>query len=521
MPRKNPLTRSQLALFLTSPEAIRAFERIMQEVYELTPAQLEEIRALIEDLEHNELESIQGGQAGQYYHLTTAEYTGTGAGVFVRANSPSLVTPALGTPSAAVLTSATGLPLTTGVAGILPVGNGGTNSTAAPTHGGVAYGTGAAYAFNSAGTLGQILYSTGAGAPVWAAPPAGSVTSVALSAPAEISVAGSPITTAGTLTLTWASASANCFFAAPDGAPGTPTFRTIAAADIPTLNQNTTGSAGSVVAAATFNDGGAGDASGTTFNGATARTISYNTIGAQPTLVSGTNIKTVNGSTLLGSGDVGTSTTAYGGTGLTSYTAGDLSYFASGTALTKLAIGANNYVLTSSGTAPQWTANTGTGSVVRASSPSFTTTIGVGGATANASGSGVSFPASQSASTDPNTLDDYEEGDWTPADASGAGLSFTTSYSKYTKIGNICTLSGTITWPATASTATVLISGIPFTVAALAAGTTLPWTDAGVVFTVFAYSSFGLFLRTTSNVDMTNVQMSGKSITFTLQYPVA
>jgi hypothetical protein len=50
----------------------------------------------------------------------------------------------------------------------------------------------------------------------------------------------------------------------------------------------------------------------------------------------------------------GTLITSNGGTGLSSYTAGDLLYYATGTALTKLGIGTNGQILTSTGTAPQW-----------------------------------------------------------------------------------------------------------------------------------------------------------------------
>lgn len=68
---------------------------------------------------HNDLGGLQGGTTAQYFHLTSSEYTGTGTGNFVRATSPTLVTPALGTPSSGTLTNCTGLP----IAGVTGAGN--------------------------------------------------------------------------------------------------------------------------------------------------------------------------------------------------------------------------------------------------------------------------------------------------------------------------------------------------------------------------------------------------------------
>lgn len=110
--------------------------------------------------------------------------------------------------------------------------------------------------------------------------------------------------------------------------------------------------------------------------------------------------------------------------------------------------------------------NTGT-IITQNSTPAFASTIGVGGATAAASGAGITFPATVSASSDANTLDDYEEGTWTPAVTFGGGstgITYSTQIGNYTKIGRIVYVQFRITLSNKgSSTGSAALGGLPFT----------------------------------------------------------
>ena len=91
------------------------------------------------------------------------------------------------------------------------------------------------------------------------------------------------------------------------------------------------------------------------------------------------------------------------------------------------------------------------------------------GGTVGANGVGVTFPATQVASSDANCLDDYEEGTWTIGLTFGGastGITANASVGRYTKIGRQVTVSGLLSLTSKgSSTGIAEITGLPFTIA--------------------------------------------------------
>lgn len=234
-----------------------------------------------------------------------------------------------------------------------------------------------------------------------------------------------------------------------------------------------------------------------------------------------------------------------GGTGITSFAVGDLLYADTTTTLAKLADVATGNSLISGGvsTAPSWgkigltthvsgtlpVANGGTGTgtagitafnnitgytasgatgttstnLVFSTSavlitPKVTTTIGVGNATPAATGSGVSFPNTQSLSSDVNTLDDYEEGTYVTAltPTTSGSITLNTSYNtlSYTKVGNFVSLNGLLVISSVSSPVGAITLNLPFTI-----------NGSGT-----QYRTTGIFLpRNTASVNMNQFVILG------------
>ena len=188
--------------------------------------------------------------------------------------------------------------------GTLPITAGGTGLTSTPANGALDIGNGTGFTRTTLTAGTGVSVTNGAGSITIANT---GVTSVTGTSPVASSGGSTPAislaTGYGDTQNPYASKTANFFLAAPNGLAGVPTFRAIVAADIPTLNQNTTGTAANVSGTVAVANGGTGS---TTSAGALTN------LGAQAALVSGTNIKTINSNSILGSGNLAISASPAG-----------------------------------------------------------------------------------------------------------------------------------------------------------------------------------------------------------------
>lgn len=291
--------------------------------------------------------------------------------------------------------------LSVGVNGILPVANGGTGGTAFT---GYLYGNGTgamtaattipttalsgtitnAQLANSSITINGSAISLGGTVSV------GTVTSVTGTSPIVSSGGATPAislaTAYGDTLNPYASKTANYVLAAPNGVAGVPTFRAIVAADIPTLNQNTTGTAANITA---------------TSNSTLTTLSSLSLPGSQVSGNISGNAANVTGTVAIANGGTGQTTAGAAFNALSPITtAGDLIIGNGVNSATRLPIGTNGQVLTSNGTTASWAAATGgVTQIIAGTNVSISPAGGTGAVTINATGGGGSSSYSRTTFT--------------------------------------------------------------------------------------------------------------------------
>ena len=138
-------------------------------------------------------------------------------------------------------------------------------------------------------------------------------------------------------------------------------------------------------------------------------------------------------------------------------------------------------------------------------------------------GGGLTFNGDTAAA---NALDDYEEGTWNPADGSGAGLTPSFTNNRYTKVGRLVVASVRLTFPTTSNTSLAQYT-LPFTadsnVNASAVGGVCTEQDlnSNLVVTASINDTTKVLFRTNGVTALTNAQLSGKILRFTVTYHAA
>jgi len=156
------------------------------------------------------------------------------------------------------------------------------------------------------------------------------------------------------------------------------------------------------------------------------------------------------------------------------------------------------------------------------SSPTITSPTISSGAVTLTSGQ-IAFPATQAPSAGVNTLDDYEEGTWTPS--IGGNATYTLQSGTYVKVGKLVMIGCTLTINAIGTGSINTITGLPFTTAANSTGQVRWDTGASTFYNVIAYAGGGgtsvnLYAITaaTASPSLTTVLANSTSIYFTMSY---
>ena len=155
------------------------------------------------------------------------------------------------------------------------------------------------------------------------------------------------------------------------------------------------------------------------------------------------------------------------------------------------------------------------------------TTLSIGNATPAATGAGITFPASQSASSDANTLDDYEEGTWT-ATLKGGTTDPTTPVTvtgNYTKIGRQVTITAVfLNVTTTGASGTVSVTGAPFSSSGISTGAAMCHTfdlNGGTGLTAYITGSVIEFFALVDDaawVQLRHNAGTNRSLWFTITY---